>query len=272
MIEFIERAKYGRNFCGIYMIENIINHKVYIGKTKQPFYKRYQLHDWKLRQGTHDNLHLQRAYNKYGERCFKFSVVECSDNWTDDVYNQKEKYYISKYRRDNLSYNILSGGDGGIGRIMSEDTKKIIGEKNKIHMTGRTHSETTKKKMSESRKGQKYTRYKCTTIINENIAKLIKIKLMNGEKASTISKEMCISYKIVNGIMSNNTWDFVIVDGWETWYKNRKKSQRLTKQEVQELCDLYVNNKKSIEYLSAKYNRPINVIHRLLMRHNLIFN
>lgn len=52
---FANRQTY-RKQSGIYQIRNIVNEKVYIGQTKQPFYKRFLHHVWKLRNGTHDNF------------------------------------------------------------------------------------------------------------------------------------------------------------------------------------------------------------------------
>lgn len=269
MIEFKDRSIYGYK-TGIYMIKNLINNKVYIGKTQQPFYKRYQLHDWRLRQGNHDNKYLQHSYDKYGENNFVFAIVECADNWSDDDYNQKEIFYISKYKQYRLSYNILAGGEGATGRVCSEYAKKIIGEKNRINMTGKKHSEETKQKMSLSRTGKDYYYQRCNTIITKDIAKQIKEMLINGIKPSLISKQLNINYKIVNGIMSNDSWKIVEVEGWKEWCSNRKKSNRLTKNTVIEICNLYLNKNKSIEYLAMTYNRTPNAICKLLQRHNLI--
>src|SRR6185295_18629845 len=39
-------------------------------------YARWVLHRRRLRQKTHHNIHLQQAWNKYGEEKFEFSVLE----------------------------------------------------------------------------------------------------------------------------------------------------------------------------------------------------
>lgn len=269
MIEFKDRSIYGHK-SGIYMIKNLKNNKVYVGKTQQPFYKRYQLHDWQLRQGRHDNEHLQRSYNKYGENNFVFTIVECADNWTDDEYNQKEIFYIAEYKQLGLSYNILVGGEGATGRACSEYAKKIIGQKNRINMTGKKHSEETKQKMSLSRTGKDYHYQRCNITITKDIAKRIKQMLITGIKPSLIAKQLNINYKIVNSIMSNDSWKIVKIEGWEEWYKNHKRSNRLSKNSVIEICNLYLNEKKSIEYLAMIYNRTPDAMCKLLQRHNLI--
>lgn len=61
--------------AGVYKIQNRINHKVYIGETND-FKRRWSEHKRLLRKGQHHCKRLQKEWNKYGERCFKFRVVE----------------------------------------------------------------------------------------------------------------------------------------------------------------------------------------------------
>ena len=53
-----------------------------------------------------------------------------------------------------LAYNIHDGGDEGynLGKHLSDETKRKIGEKNRIHMTGRKLPQKVKDKMSISQK------------------------------------------------------------------------------------------------------------------------
>ena len=68
--------------------------------------------------------------------------------------NEKEIEYIKEYKDLGICYNISGGGDGGsnLGKHLSEETKRKIGDKNRINMTGRTASDETKKKMSDSQR------------------------------------------------------------------------------------------------------------------------
>lgn len=137
---------------GIYRITNIINGKSYIGKTGMNFGDRWDCHRAQLNGGYHDNPHLQHAWNKYGSESFEFCVVEVVTDIAQ--LNDLERKYISQYKNDGMSYNILDGGDGGflLGTHLSEETKRKIGEKNRINMTGKKASEETKAKMSASQK------------------------------------------------------------------------------------------------------------------------
>ena len=62
----------------IYKIRNVVNNKFYVGSTVDARI-RFQAHKRKLRTGKHQSPHMQAAWNKYGEDCFKFEVVEQVD-------------------------------------------------------------------------------------------------------------------------------------------------------------------------------------------------
>lgn len=140
------------NAFGIYRITNTTNGKSYIGKTGVNFGDRWDCHRAQLNGGYHDNPHLQRAWNKYGADSFEFAVIEVVDD--ANKLNDLERKYIKQYRELGLSYNIHDGGDGGLflGKHLSEEAKRKIGEKNRVNMTGRKASAETRKKMSESHK------------------------------------------------------------------------------------------------------------------------
>lgn len=140
---------------GIYGIQNSINNKIYIGKTGMNFGDRWDNHKALLRSNKHDNRYLQNAWNKYGEENFKFIIIEDCDK---NTLNEREMYWIKFYKDKGLSYNLHDGGDGGynLGKHLSDETKRKIGEKNRENMLGKTHSEETKKKMRDSHLGKKY--------------------------------------------------------------------------------------------------------------------
>ncbi len=58
----------------IYVIRNVVNGKFYVGSTVDARV-RFQAHKRRLKKGTHQSPHLQAAWNKYGEDCFKFEIV-----------------------------------------------------------------------------------------------------------------------------------------------------------------------------------------------------
>lgn len=138
---------------GIYGIVNKINSRIYVGKTMKSFGDRWDCHKAMLRGGYHENRHLQNSWNKYGEDNFDFIIIhDCKNGETTKEVDELEIAEIAKYKNLGLAYNCHDGGSGGLflGKHLSEETKRKIGEKNRIHMLGRKASEETKKKMSES--------------------------------------------------------------------------------------------------------------------------
>lgn len=110
--------------CGIYCIENIINHKKYIGQSIS-IKDRWRYHKSKLRRNTHENDYLQKAWNKYGEENFKFYILE---ECAIDIIDDREQYYINLYDVNNrdCGYNIERGGK--LNKIISDTTRRKISE------------------------------------------------------------------------------------------------------------------------------------------------
>lgn len=159
--------------CGIYCIENTVNHKRYIGQSVD-IYRRWQTHRYLLNENKHDNDYLQKAWNKYGEGNFVFSVLEQCDK---DELNPIETKYIATYQtlNEDYGYNLQSGGDSQY--YLSDTTKqkisqaligKMAGENNprygqpvsdetreKIRQANINPSEETREKMRMARLGTK---------------------------------------------------------------------------------------------------------------------
>lgn len=128
------------------MHRNKINNKVYIGQTKQKIENR-----WRHGEGYKQCTAFYSAIQKYGWDNFEHIILET--NLTLEQANQLEEYYINFYNSTNKEkgYNISKGGNN---HTLSDDTKKKIGRKNAISKLGSSHTEETKKKMSESHKGK----------------------------------------------------------------------------------------------------------------------
>jgi group I intron endonuclease len=87
---------------GVYVIENLMNNKIYIGSSTMRVMKRIEHHVSMLRANKHKNAHLQNAFNKYGETSFCASVIE-----TTEKHNtlEREQHWINQHNFDDL-YNI----------------------------------------------------------------------------------------------------------------------------------------------------------------------
>lgn len=150
----------GQKICGIYKIENTVNHMIYIGQSID-ILKRWIEHKYELNKGIHVNKHLQRAWNKYGQDVFIFSIVElCNEQDLNDL----EIKYIMHYKSndDEYGYNLTIGGDGVRGWVPTDEWRQKLkvanaGENNP--MFGRSHTVETKKKISEAKTGDKNAMY-----------------------------------------------------------------------------------------------------------------
>lgn len=113
--------------CGIYQITNLINGHRYIGSSVN-IEKRIGGHRLELNKGNHCNPILQRAWNKYGEALFKFSIILFCDRNNTLIYEQKIL--------DNLlpEYNIAKCTTAtALGRtfIFTEEHKRKLSEAHK---------------------------------------------------------------------------------------------------------------------------------------------
>jgi len=95
----------------IYIIRNIINNKIYIGKTSYTIEKRFNKH--KLNAQNKINRRLYDSMNHHGYDNFKIEEICTCDNNIDA--NSIEIYYIDYYNSTNpkIGYNMTIGGDGG---------------------------------------------------------------------------------------------------------------------------------------------------------------
>ena len=142
-----------KDVYGVYRIVNNINGKIYIGSSIH-VNKRLEEHKNTLKNNNHHNIHLQRAWNKYGEESFSFEIIETTE--VDiNILRQREQYWMDYYKSYdlNIGYNISHSAIGNSGYEISEEAKekirkKTTGELN--HFYGKHHTEETKKKMSEN--------------------------------------------------------------------------------------------------------------------------
>lgn len=136
----------------IYLINNLLNHKKYVGMTKFSLEERFLQHSKK-------GFLLTEAIKKYGEQKFSIELIEEVES-AERAY-ELEIFYIREYNtKAPNGYNLTDGGDGIFGwqptdeyrQECSERVKKLH-KNQKIGMYGKNHTEETKQKMSKSLKG-----------------------------------------------------------------------------------------------------------------------
>jgi group I intron endonuclease len=183
--------------CGIYQIRNTKNDKIYIGSSKN-IENRWLRHLQELRNGSHHNIKLQRAFNKYGEKSFVLEVVESTP---DSLLLEREQYYLDELRPYETGYNIgklASGGDNltyhphrdkiirkiveGVKKSKSQRTeeqkreyiRKITGSGNPNY--GKRWNDEQRLKMSKRRKGAKASKE-----TKEKISQVSKLRWQSEE-------------------------------------------------------------------------------------------
>lgn len=141
----------------IYKIRNVLNQNYYIGSTVDSR-KRFWAHRKELRRGTHDCMHLQRAWNKYGEDCFKFEIVEQLAS-KEELYPAEQKWLDAHFGKQYL-YNVSAYADCPMRNASPElrkkqaETMKKYYSNNPHPRTGLTHTEDSLEQMSKSRTGK----------------------------------------------------------------------------------------------------------------------
>lgn len=93
----------------IYKITNLINNKIYIGKTNRTIEERFKEHCNEYKKERSEKRPLYNAMNKYGIENFKIEQIEeCSLEESSD----RESYWIEYYGSFKYGYNATTGGDG----------------------------------------------------------------------------------------------------------------------------------------------------------------
>jgi len=162
----------------IYILENKINGKCYVGQTIQDFNRRIKNH-------KSSRTLIGNALRKYGIDNFIKTLIEVPA----EELNELEIKYIKEHNSISPNgYNLTYGGDkppSHKGLKRSEETKKKLsetklGEKNP--MFGKHPSEEHRRKMSEM-KGDK------NPFFGKHHTEEARIKMSNSHKGVPLSKE-----------------------------------------------------------------------------------
>lgn len=136
---------------------------------------------------------------------------------------------------------------------LSDESKRKIGEKNRVNMLGKKATIETKRKMSESHKeimkSESYRKHLSNKLVgikrsdehkeklrfanqgsksslakyNEDLIEKIRIDYMKGMKPLKLSEKYNINKGTLKHIIHNRTWKHVIPDGWEEFLVNMSR-------------------------------------------------
>ena len=135
------------------------SNKVYIGQTIHE-HRRYMTH--KRAEG---DSKFYRAIRKYGFENFTYDVIFIIYNEDRKRIKEKldfmERYYIRKYDSFNNGYNMTLGGDGGSGKHLSEEFKKMMSERMMINNPAFHMTDEWRQHIGNASKGRKMPQEFC---------------------------------------------------------------------------------------------------------------
>lgn len=231
---------------GIYIFQNEINKKKYIGSTVF-FQKRLTSHIGKINRGKHDNLKFQNAVRSYGWMHFKIYLFIIPELTRDELFDI-ETLSIIFYKSVENGYNKVI--DSRSVDFSKEDKKKI-GERLSKANKGKPKSEEHRRKCgiaiskTNSGEGNPSAKFTKEQILN------IRINYKNYSLQELANKYSC-NKKLISSILKLRSYNYpdYIPDGY-TVPEKLGTNALLSKEDVleirsniknytmQELCEKY---------------------------------
>jgi group I intron endonuclease len=211
----------------VYKIVNLINGKLYIGKTSN-INKRMKTHIIVAKGGPEkykDFSIIHKAIIKYGEHNFVIKQISEHELESDALLAESICIQNLKTRNNKIGYNCTNGGDGISGYKFTPQQIENL----RKGRTGILHSEETKKRMSIIHTGQPYygngdptTREKVSKMfrgkngpnskLNEQQVKEIKQLIKSGLSNVKIAKQFSVGRSCIQDIRSGRCWIDVIIN------------------------------------------------------------
>lgn len=137
---------------GIYKITCTATGKIYIGSAKN-LRMRWGQHWAGLTVNTHENAHLQNAWNKHGSIAFVFEVLELV--MFPEYLVEREQHYIDSLRPyiRSIGFNMTRAAGSTLGRVCDPQTRQKIGAKARL----RSPSAETREKLRKAMQGRQFT-------------------------------------------------------------------------------------------------------------------
>lgn len=128
---------------GVYVIENLVNGKKYVGSAARSFKERWKTHKCILKKGSHHSRHLQRAFNKHGEENFKFNIL---GYYPPCFVLKAEQHFIDVLKPE---YNISPTAGNMTGFVHDENSRKKNSEKKKLWFSVPENQKKNSERMKE---------------------------------------------------------------------------------------------------------------------------
>ena len=167
---------------GIYLIYCSANQRGYIGRARN-INSRWKTHKTRLRRNVHENPHLQRSWNKYGEGVFNFIVVE---HCPFSEGHLREEYWIREVKDGDNLFNMRT-----VDGIISFKLPKESIEKMKNSLKRRICTEKEKERLRTLNLGKK----RSDQAIEKTAKRLKEHYLSKKELGSKLTREQAIKIK-----------------------------------------------------------------------------
>lgn len=236
----------------VYKCTNLINDKIYIGKTYN-FKKRKQQHCWDLNKYI---SYFHNAISKYGKENFQWNIL--NEVKTNKEANELEIFWINYFKSNNFKYgyNMTIGGEGFTGYKWTEEMRKKRSGINH-HLYNKHHTKEARNKIKKARKNQ-----------------IIKHSKETKKKISNSNRDKIILKECREKISKTKTGKKIIGEALENI---RKANKILSQKRIIKLKGIILNNLildylkgYSIYSLVDKYNISFRVIKRNLLENNII--
>ncbi len=189
---------------GVYQVRNLLTGKVYIGSSATSLLGRILRHIQLLRLQRHPNRYLMAAWNKYGHKNFRWSILE---RCAPDMCLELEQYWMDKtkaYEKE-FGYNLSPSATSVLGVKHSEESRAMMSitrkgrklspeaiAKRTAKQKGLKRSAETKAKLSKANKGRKHTGDALQRMRESKRTPEYRMKVsqrMTGTKASTETRK-----------------------------------------------------------------------------------
>jgi group I intron endonuclease len=214
---------------GVYFIIHVESEKVYVGSSARSIRLRCLRHQKELNGNIHGNLHLQRAWNKYGEDAFVFTVAEfCSPK----KCIPREQYWIDRKQAANEKYGYNVCSIAGIGNMLGVQRGEAFRIKCSLAQKKRWADPEVRKILSEAaKKRMQNPEYLAKSIANLNSP----LSLEKRKKSSRLRMSDPKNRKAISEIVSKQWSDpsmrIKMIEGMKRYWtlETRKRQSRTMK-------------------------------------------
>lgn len=191
---------------GIYAIRNIRSGRVYVGSAVN-IRRRFNQHRHMLRRGNHHSRRLQGSWDKHGEDCFVFEIIEFCDA---GVLATREQFWIDELAStsSDRGMNIRPDATSNAGVKRSPEFCAAISARQK----GRNRPDDEKRRISEGLKGRP-------------VSPETRQKLADGRRGKVASDETRAKISAANRSRSDATLEKLRASSAVRWSKQDERER-----------------------------------------------